>query len=152
MGSSVDVLGSAKPTRFDCTFTVGEGAKAGQSPHAPESVYEYGFEYMDTEFRREWLYRIARKERQSTQVLFERTTEDGKVRVSFGSRLRGENRTIANSGFVAYSGAGSAVAWVAACSRLAGYQPPSELGAGVRLTLHQGGFQPSWRSARLFHS
>ena len=89
-------MGSAKPTRFDCTFTVGEGTKAGQIDHAPESVYEYGFEYMDTEFRREWLYRITRKERQSTQVLFERTTEDGKVRVSFGSRLRGENRTIAN--------------------------------------------------------
>ena len=92
----LDDMGSAKPTRFDCTFTVGEGAKAGQSPRAPESVYEYGFEYMDTEFRREWLYRITRKERQSTQVLFERTTEDGNVRVSFGSRLRGENRTIAN--------------------------------------------------------
>ena len=75
---------------------MGEGATAEQSPQAPECVYEYGFEYMDTEFRREWLYRIARKERQSTQVLFERKTEDGKVRVSFGSRLRGENRTIAN--------------------------------------------------------
>lgn len=92
----LDDTGSATPTRFDCTFTVGQGATAEQSPHAPENVYEYGFEYMDTEFRREWLYRIARKERQSTQILFERKTEDGKVHVSPSSRLRGENRTIAN--------------------------------------------------------
>ena len=92
----LDDTGSEKPTRFDCTITLGEGATPEQCPHAPESVYEYGFEYVDTEFRREWLYRITRKERQSTQILFERKTEDGKVRVSFGSRLRGENRTIAN--------------------------------------------------------
>ena len=92
----LDDTGSEKPTRFDCTITLGEGATPEQSPHAPESVYEYGFEYVDTEFRREWLYRITRKERQSTQILFERKTEDGKVRVNFGSRLRGENRTIAN--------------------------------------------------------
>ena len=92
----LDDTGSEKPTRFDCTFTLGEGATPEQSPYAPESVYEYGFEYVDTEFRREWLYRIARKERQSTQILFERKTEDGKVHVSPSSRLRGENRTIAN--------------------------------------------------------
>ncbi len=90
-----------EPTRFDCTFTLGGGDTLEQSPHssesrASESVYEYGFEYVDTEFRREWLYRITRKERQSTQILFERKTEDGKVRVSFGGHLRGENRTIAN--------------------------------------------------------
>ena len=88
---------NAQPTRFDCTFSVGEGATtAEQGRHTPESVYEYGFEYVDTEFRREWLYRMARNERQSTQVLFERRTEDGKVRVSFGSQLRGRNRTIAS--------------------------------------------------------
>ena len=92
----LDDTGSEKPTRFDCTFTLGAGATSEQSPHAPESVYEYGFEYVDTEFRREWLYRTTRKERQSTRILFERKTEDGKVRVSFGSHLRGENRTIAN--------------------------------------------------------
>ena len=92
----LDKTSSVTPTRFDCTFTVGVGATAEQSPHTPESVYEYGFECMDTEFRREWLYRIVRKERQSTQVLFERETVDGEVRVSFGSRLRGENRVIAN--------------------------------------------------------
>jgi len=92
----LDDTSSATPTRFDCTFTAGHGTTAEQSPHAPEDVYEYGFEYVDTEFRREWLYRIVRKERQSTQVLFERKTEDGKVRVSFGGHLRGENRTIAN--------------------------------------------------------
>ncbi len=92
----LDDTGSKKPTRFDCTFTLGKGAREEQSPLVPESVYEYGFEFMGTEFQHEWLYRIARKERQSTQVLFERKTEDGKVSVSFGSRLRGENRTIAN--------------------------------------------------------
>ena len=91
----LDDLGVGKPTRFDCTFTVGEGATREDSPHVPESVYEYGFEYVDKEFLREWLYRIARKERQSTQVLFERRTEDGRVHVSFGSQLRGENKTIA---------------------------------------------------------
>ncbi len=93
----LDDASSAQPTRFDCTFTVGEGvAAAERGLHTAESVYEYGFEYVDTEFRREWLYRMARNERQSTQVLFERKTEDDKVRVRFGSRLRGENRTIAN--------------------------------------------------------
>ena len=92
----IDDMGSARPTRFDCTFTVGEPGTEERSPHLPESVYEYGFEYTESEFRREWLYRVVRKERQSTQVLFERKTEDGQVRVSFGSQLRGENRTIAN--------------------------------------------------------
>ncbi len=93
----LDGAGNTQPTRFDCTFSVGEGVSAAeQSPPTPESVYEYGFEYVDTEFRREWLYRMVRNERQSTQVLFERRTEDGKVRVRFGSQLRGRNRTIAS--------------------------------------------------------
>ena len=92
----LDDMSADKPTRFDCTFTVGRpGAKSSDS-HVPETVYEYGFEYTEAEFRHEWLYRIVRKERQSTQVLFERETENGEVRVTFGSRLRGENRTIAN--------------------------------------------------------
>ena len=92
----LDDTGSATPTRFALHVYCRTSGYGRTSLHAPENVYEYGFEYMDTEFRREWLYRIARKERQSTQILFERKTEDGKVRVSFGSRLRGENRTIAN--------------------------------------------------------
>ena len=92
----LDSSGESKPTQFDCTFTVADGGVSVQQPHEPESVFEYGFEYTATEFRREWLYRIVRKERQSTQVLFKRETEDGRVRVSVGGPLRGANRTIAN--------------------------------------------------------
>lgn len=83
-------------SRFDCTFTTGQDTPDDHSPHATGSVYEYGFEYVDVEIRYEWLYRIVRKERQSTQLLFERKTENGNVCVTFGSQLRGENKTIAN--------------------------------------------------------
>ena len=87
-----------KPTRFDCTFTLGSEAAEGQGqdPDPNESVFEYGFTYSATEFETEWLYRIVRKERMSTQLLLRRTSENGKVHVESGSRLRGENRTIAN--------------------------------------------------------
>ncbi len=83
-----------KPTRFDCTFTVGRPGADGRGADQPESVYEYGFEYTATEFCREWLYRIVRKERQSTRLIFERETRDGRVCVKVGSRLSGKNRTI----------------------------------------------------------
>ena len=73
---------------------IGEWTSKGTNQH--ECVYEYGFEYTDTEFRHEWLYRLVRKERQSTHVLFDRRTDDGRVHVRFGSQLRGENRVIAN--------------------------------------------------------
>ena len=92
----LDDTTEAKPTRFDCTFTVSEQGTDGQGSDQPESVYEYGFEYTATEFCREWLYRIVRKERQSTRVLFERETRDRKVRVKVGNQLPGENRTIEN--------------------------------------------------------
>ena len=92
----LDDTAEAKPTRFDCTFTVGQQGADGQGSDQHESVYEYGFEYTATEFCKEWLYRIVRKERQSTQVLFDRETRDGKVYVKVGSRLPGENRTITN--------------------------------------------------------
>ena len=92
----LDDTAEAEPTRFDCTFTVGQQGADGQGSDHPESVYEYGFECTATEFCREWLYRIVRKDRQSTRLLFERETRDGKVRVKFGNQLRGENRTIAN--------------------------------------------------------
>ena len=92
----LDNATEGKPTRFDCTFTVGRQGADGQGSDQPESVYEYGFEYTATEFCREWLYRIVRKERQSTRLLFERETRDGKIRVRFGNQLPGENRTIAN--------------------------------------------------------
>ena len=77
------------PTQFDCTFTVG-----GSSDDESENVYEYGFEFTAREFEREWLYQTVRKQRQSTQLLFERKTKDGQVQVNFGSELRGENRLI----------------------------------------------------------
>ena len=88
--------GVAGPTRLDCTFTVDGRDPCHQSRGRPGDVYEYGFEYSGEEFRREWLYRVVRKERASTQTLFERETEGGTVRVNFGGQLRGENRTIAN--------------------------------------------------------
>ena len=67
--------GDAGPTRLDCTLTVDGGASHDQSNGAMQDVYEYGFEYTGEEFRREWLYRMVRKERLSTQKLFERETE-----------------------------------------------------------------------------
>ena len=92
----LDDSGAAKPTRFDCTFTADNGRTGERGSNESESVYEYGFEYSTTEFTREWLYRMARRERQSTRVIFERRTEDGRVRVRFGAHLRGENRIVAN--------------------------------------------------------
>ena len=85
-----------KPTRFDCTFIVGRQGADGRRSDQPESVFEYGFEYTATEFCKEWLYRIVRRERQRTQVLFERETRNGKVYVKVGSQLSGKNRTITN--------------------------------------------------------
>ena len=77
------------PTQFDCTFTVGR-----RSDDDFENVYEYGFEFTAKEFEREWLYQTVRKQRQSTQLLFERKTKDGQVQVNFGGELRGENKLI----------------------------------------------------------
>ncbi len=93
---ALDDTGRTRPTRFDCTFTVGQRRVDQQDPDSFENVYEYGFEFTDTEYEREWLLRVVRKERQSTHMLFERTTEDGQVQIRFGSQLRGENRTIKN--------------------------------------------------------
>ena len=39
----LDDTTEAKPTRFDCTFTVSEQGADGQGSDQPESVYEYGF-------------------------------------------------------------------------------------------------------------
>lgn len=92
----LDEISVTKPTRFDCTFTLGGSGTKDRSQSIPEFVYEYGFEYKAAEIQREWLYRVVKKERQSTHVLFERITKDGQVSLTFGSQLRGENRTIAN--------------------------------------------------------
>ena len=86
----LDDSSAGEPTRFDCMFTV-----HGRDASATQEVYEYGFSCTDTEFTDEWLHRIVRQRRQTTQLLFHRTTEDGNVQVSFGGRLRGENRAIA---------------------------------------------------------
>ena len=87
----LDDSSADKPTRFDSMFTVN-----GRDASAPQEVYEYGFSCTDAEYTDEWLHRIVRHKRQTTQVLFHRTTEDGNVQVSFGGRLRGENRAIAS--------------------------------------------------------
>ena len=92
----LDDTAGARPTRFDCTFTLGRRGGSDREPGEAESVYDYGFEYTAKEFRREWLYRSTRRERQGTRKLFERDMEGGQVHVDFGSQLRGENRTIAN--------------------------------------------------------
>ena len=84
----LDDSSADKPTRFDSMVTI--------CRDDAQEVYEYGFSYTDTEFTDEWLHRIVRHKRQTTQMLFHRTTEDGDVQVSFGSQLRGENRAIAS--------------------------------------------------------
>ena len=78
-----------KPTRFDCLFTV-----QGQEADASQEVYEYGFSCTDTEYTNEWLHRIVRHKRLTTQTLFHRKTLDGSVQVHIGAHLRGENRSI----------------------------------------------------------
>lgn len=85
-----------EPTRFDCTFTISETNDEKEKSDHDAAVYEYGFEFKSREFTREWLLRTTRKERLSTQTLFERQTKDGQTSIDFGSRLRGENKTIAN--------------------------------------------------------
>ena len=87
----LDDSSADKPTRFDCMFTVN-----GRDASASQEVYEYGFSFTDAVYTDEWLHRIVRHKRQTTQVLFHRTTEDGNVQVSFGGQLRGENRAIAS--------------------------------------------------------
>lgn len=89
----LDDEGKKRPTRFDCTFTL---PTEGQNVPQPnfDTVYEYGFEFNDREFTREWLHRIIRKERRSSQILFERHLEKDKDRFSFSTKLRGENMVI----------------------------------------------------------
>ena len=88
---ALDDESSTAPTQLDCTFTLGATAAS----EASDDIYEYGFEYTDTEVSREWLHRTVRRERQSTHRLFERETSEGDVLLSFGPQLRGENQTIA---------------------------------------------------------
>ncbi len=92
----LNVKSAGEPTRFDCTFTISETDDANKVSDHDVALYEYGFEHSSKEFTREWLLRTTRKERMSTQTLFERQTKDGQTRINFGSWLRGENKTIAN--------------------------------------------------------
>lgn len=85
----LDKTSASKPTRFACTF-----AALNEEPGS-SAVYDYGFEYSDTEYRSEWLHRTVRQRRETKQLMFERTTADGETRVRFGSRLGGENKAIA---------------------------------------------------------
>ena len=87
----LDDSSADKATRFDAMFTVN-----GRDASAPREVYEYGFSFTDTEYVDEWLHRIVRQKRRTTQVLFHRKTEDEDVQVSFSGQLHGENRAIAS--------------------------------------------------------
>lgn len=79
-----------KPSRFDCTLVA-----AGKGEENGASAYEYGFEFNEREYRREWLQRTVRTQRRANQLLFERRTVDGETDIRFGSHLAGENRSIA---------------------------------------------------------
>ena len=79
-----------RPTRLDCTLVM-----TGKAEEERTSVYEYGFEFNDREYCREWLHRTVRMQRRANQLLFERRTVDGKTDIRFGSHLTGENRSIA---------------------------------------------------------
>ena len=79
-----------RPTRLDCTLVM-----TGKAEEERASVYEYGFEFNDREYCREWLHRTVRMQRRASQLLFERRTVDGKTDIRFGSHLTGENRSIA---------------------------------------------------------
>ena len=86
----LDKASADKPTRFDCLF-----ATAPPDTSTLQEVYEYGFACTGVEYTGEWLNRIVRNQRRTTQMLFKRKTVDGKTRITFGGRLRGENRAIA---------------------------------------------------------
>ena len=90
----LDATSRASPTQFDCSFTLGKTSHDETGVDEAEKVYEYGFEYTKQAFQREWLYQTVRKQRQSTQLLFERETRRGQVEVNFGGELRGQNRLI----------------------------------------------------------
>lgn len=91
------------PSRFDCTLVDGkreEGVlideeKVTHLCAERASVYEYGFEFNEREYCREWLHRKVRTQRRTNQLLFERRTVDGETDIRFGSHLSGENRAIA---------------------------------------------------------
>lgn len=87
-----------KPTRLECTFTLGhaeELSRNGQTAKEVQPVYTYGFEYTEEEICKEWLYQEAAKEEQDNQLLFRRTTLNQEIILQVeDSRLSGENQVI----------------------------------------------------------
>ena len=87
-----------KPTRLECTFTLGhaeELSSNGQTTKEVPSVYTYGFKYTEKEICEEWLYQEAAKEGQDNQLLFRRTTSKGEaILQEVDSKLSGENQII----------------------------------------------------------
>ena len=87
----------AKPTRLECTFTLGcaeELSSNGQITKEIQPVYTYGFKYMEKEICEEWLYQEAAKEEQDNQLLFRRTTTNKKITLKVDSQLSGESQII----------------------------------------------------------
>lgn len=88
----------AKPTRLECTFTLGHAEELsdnGQTTEEVQPVYTYGFKYTDKEICEEWLYQEAVEEEQDSQLLFRRTTINGEaILQEVDSKLSGENQII----------------------------------------------------------
>ncbi len=84
----LDANSARKPTRFECSFTLGAGSDE-------EPVYELDIEFTDHEICHERLRRTVRRERRSTHTLYTRRNCDSEVHVDFGAQLQGENRVTA---------------------------------------------------------
>ena len=87
-----------KPTRLECTFTLGHAEELsdnGQTTRELQPVYTYGFKYTEQEICEEWLYQEVAEEEQDNQLLFSRTTTNGKVVLqAVDSQLSEENQVI----------------------------------------------------------
>ena len=87
-----------KPSRLECTFTLGHAKELnsnGQATKEVQPVYTYGFECTKKEICEEWLYQEVVAEDEDNQLLFRRTTINGEVILkAVDSRLSGENQTI----------------------------------------------------------
>ncbi len=70
----LDQASADKPSRFDCMFTIDD-----HSASASQEVYEYGFAFTNAEYVHEWLHRVVRHKRQTTQMLFDRKTKNGET-------------------------------------------------------------------------
>ena len=82
-----------KPTRFECSFTL--GPQSCDPDSGEKLVYDLEVEFTEYEIRRETLRRSVRHERRSTHTLYARETKNGDVKVDFGVHLQGENQVTA---------------------------------------------------------